>query len=77
MHQYDAEGRGYEASPAADRHVVALAYVVDVHRDAGVGADPVLLHQRDEFALRQEVWRTSLSLSQLHLCTSMFTDDMP
>ena len=47
VHQYDAEGRGYEASPAADRHVVALAYVVDVDRDAGVGADPVLLHQRD------------------------------
>ena len=47
MHQYDAERGGYEASSAADRHVVTLTYVVDVHRDAGVRPDPVLLHQSD------------------------------
>lgn len=43
--EYDAEGGGDEpAGVARHLHIVPLADVVDVHRDAGVRADPVLLH---------------------------------
>ena len=41
MHEDDAQVGGDEPAPGADLDVVALADVVDVDRDGGVGADPV------------------------------------
>lgn len=47
MHEHDPQVGRHEPAPAAHRHVVTLADVVDVHRDGRVRADAVLLHQRD------------------------------
>ncbi len=44
------------------RHVVPLAYVVDVHGDGGVRADAVLLHQPDQLRLSQVVGRGGAAL---------------
>ncbi len=41
VHEDDAQVGGDEPPPGADLDVVALADVVDVDRDGGVGADPV------------------------------------
>ncbi len=48
--------------PRAHFDVAALAHVVDVHRDGGVGADAVLLHETDELGLSQLVGRRRLAL---------------
>lgn len=48
----DAELGGCDdAAVRVDPAEVARADVVDVHRDAGVGADPVVLHQPNELGL--------------------------
>ena len=67
VHQHDAQCGWLEAAAGGHRHVVPLADVVDVHRDAGVGADAVPLHQRDQFALRQVVGRRRHPVHQAHL----------
>merc|ERR550519_802904 len=42
---------------AAHVHIVSVTDVLDVLRDAGVGADAVLVHQSDQFRLLEVVWR--------------------
>ena len=67
VYEDDPECGGNEAAATVDVDVVALTDVVDVDGDAGVRADAVLLHQRDQLTLRQEVRGTRLSLTQLRL----------
>mmetsp|Transcript_50722 Transcript_50722/g.126266 ORF Transcript_50722/g.126266 Transcript_50722/m.126266 type:complete len:321 (+) Transcript_50722:264-1226(+) len=54
----------HEPPPLRDLHVVALADVVDVGGDGGVGADAVLLHERDELRLGQVPRGLRLALPQ-------------
>jgi hypothetical protein len=58
---------GVRAAATAHLHIVALADVVDVRGDGGVGADPVLLHEPDQLRLRQVIRRRRLATVQLHL----------
>ena len=68
MHKDDAQRRRDEPSPAANLHVVALADVVDMHRNACIRANAVLFHQRNQIALCQIRGRRRLLLSQRQLC---------
>ncbi len=50
VHEDDAQVGGDEPAPGADLDVVALADVVDVDGDGGVGPDPVSERgEKDEF----------------------------
>lgn len=55
---------GDHSSARLDSHIVALTDVVDVHRNGSIGANPKLLHLRDELTLCQVIWCRSLTLQQ-------------
>ena len=61
-HKRDAQLGGHHSAAPLDLDVVALADVVDVHRDGGVGADAVALHQANELRLGQVIWGLRLAL---------------
>ena len=67
MNEDDSQGGGDEPSTVPDFDVVSLADVVDMHRNTGVGADAVLLHQRDQFTLGEIIGSRSVSFVDLHI----------
>ena len=67
MHQHHPERRGFEPAAGLHAHVVPLTHVVDVYGDAGVRADAVFFHQRDELSLGQVVRGRGQTLHQLGL----------
>ena len=62
FHQGDSQLSGDYPPPRLHRHIVALADVVDVHRNGGVRANAVFLHVRYELTLCQVIWRRRLAL---------------
>lgn len=69
----DAECGGDKAPTRAYGHVVALADVVYVDGYGRVCADAVLLHQRDQLRLRQQIRRARLALHQFCLMASQIS----
>jgi len=67
MDEHHPQVGGFEFASCYHVHIVAFTDVVDVDGDAGVCADAVLLHERDELGLGEEVGRARLPLPQLHL----------
>ncbi len=67
MDQDNAKCGWFEASSSYDIDIVPLTDIVDMYRDAGIRANAMLLHQRDQLTLCQVVWRTRLTLIQLDL----------
>ena len=50
-----------------DVDVVPLTDIIDVNRDAGISANTIFLHQRDQLGLRQIVGWTGLTFAQPYL----------
>jgi len=67
MDEHDPQVGGFEFASCYHVHIVAFTDVVDVDGDASISADAVLLHERDELGLGEEVGRARLPLTQLHL----------